>query len=101
MPAKRPAYFTLRGRRWRVRWVRGLVDDDGKSVWGLCDYAARTISIERDQPPDAMPDTVIHEILHVSFPSAREKRIRRAASDLLRALTRLGLVQIPKEPTTL
>ena len=91
---KRIRTLTLRGRKWRVRWLERVFDHLGeREVWGLCDHAASTISISLNQPPSEIDDTLVHEICHGIFPRVKEKRIRSGASELLAALRHAGLCQ--------
>jgi len=84
--------LTLRGRKWRVRWLDRVFDQFGeREVYGLCDHAASTISISLNQPLSEVADTFLHEILHALFAKAKERRIRSGATELLAALQHAGL----------
>ncbi len=88
--------LTLRRRRWRVRWVRGLAGDDGKPLLGLCEHAKSVISLEADQTPRVLLDTILHEVLHASFPLATERNVRIATPEILAALARVGFRLVPR-----
>lgn len=89
---KRIRTLTLRGRRWRVRWLERVFDHLGqREVWGLCDHAASTISLSLNQPPSEVEDTLLHELCHACFPKVKEKHIRNGATELLAALRHAGI----------
>jgi hypothetical protein len=59
-----PSSFTLRGKRWRVRFTkRGPLD---RTQRGLCDTETRTIWVLRSQPRADQERTFVHELLHAS-----------------------------------
>ena len=89
---RRVRSLMLRGRKWRVRWPARLTNDAGKPLFGQCHFRRRTLYIAAGQPERELADTLLHELIHCSFPRARERQVAEAAGDLLRALKRLGLL---------
>ena len=89
---KRIRSATLRGRKWRVRWLDRVFDAvTGRELYGQCDHAASTINFSLNQPLSEVEDTFIHEFLHAIFPKSKERRIRSGAAELLAALRQAGL----------
>jgi hypothetical protein len=89
---RRVRTLTLRGRKWRVRWLDKVFDPaTEREIWGLCDHAASTISFSLTQPPSEVADTLLHEFLHALMPKVKERHIRNGATELLAALYRIGL----------
>lgn len=92
-PLRRVRWLVLRGRFWRLRWLARVRDPDtGADILGLCDHAASAISIAHMQSNHELADTFIHEALHALFPKAKERQIRRGATELLAALRCVGLI---------
>jgi hypothetical protein len=74
--------LTIRGKRWtikdtpyRAKHMRG--------VTGLCWFFKHLIEIREGQRPKARLDTLIHELLHASFPKWSEKKVGRLARILM------------------
>jgi|LauGreDrversion4_2_1035121.scaffolds.fasta_scaffold25473_7 hypothetical protein len=80
--------LTVRGSRWKVRWVNNLGDN-----YGICDYAKKEIRIAKGQPTATELDTVVHELLHAALPDLDEPAIAETAEALATALVKLGFVQ--------
>jgi len=70
------------GRPPRKGAARGAKDIDG-----LCDYEARTIYIARRADFRA---TLIHEVLHATYPDLDESAIAAGEESIVAALDRLG-----------
>jgi hypothetical protein len=81
--------LTVRGSRWKVRWVNNLADN-----YGVCDYAKKEIRIAKGQPTAVELDTVVHELLHAALPDLDEPAIAETANALAVALVKLGYVEI-------
>jgi hypothetical protein len=58
--------FNIRRKMWTVVAARGLVDKEGHFVDGLCDFATRTISLNRSQKRNKAWNTYLHELTHAS-----------------------------------
>lgn len=91
---------TIGGKRWKVKWVDDLRDPDDPSVelWGLCDYDTHTLTINNKQDLEEKADTIIHEMIHAIFPFLNEDAVADAATDIIKAFVRLGLLR--KESNT-
>jgi hypothetical protein len=90
--ARRIRTLTLRGRKWKVRWLDRVYDAaTGRELYGQCDHAASTISFSLNQPLSEVEDTLIHEVCHAIFPRVKEKHVRSGATELLAALRHAGL----------
>lgn len=76
---------TIRGQRWRLRFVPNLGDKDGE-----CEYGTRVIRIALGQSEVNELDTVIHEILHAAYPDLKEEAIARTSEGISGVLWRLG-----------
>ncbi len=61
---KIPKTFLLKGKKWKVKLVAGLCDDDGEKVQGLTSYDDRLIEIEPDQTKEQLKLTFWHEYAH-------------------------------------
>ena len=80
--------LTVRGSRWKVRWVNTLADN-----YGVCDYGKREIRIAKGQPTEVELDTIVHELLHAALPDLDEPAIAETAEALATALVKLGFVK--------
>jgi hypothetical protein len=80
--------LTIRGSRWKVRWVNNLGDN-----FGVCDYAKRELRIAKGQEVTTELDTVVHELLHAALPDLDEPAIAETAEALATALVKLGFVK--------
>lgn len=65
--------FTLFGSTWKIQYVKGLQDEEGKWLWGLTESPSLTIKINTIAP-DGTPIpkqelkiTLLHEIVHSIF----------------------------------
>lgn len=76
---------TVRGQRWRLRFVPNLGDK-----FGECDYGQRVIRIAQGQSEEEELDTLIHELLHAAYPDLEESAIHQTAEAVAGVLWRLG-----------
>ena len=84
-----PKRFNLRGKRWDFQIVDRLPD----ASHGEIDPPARPkkqIRVARNQTPIDLLDTVIHECLHAAIPDLADDAGSETATDLAKALHRLG-----------
>lgn len=51
------------GREIKIKVGKNLFYE-GKPVLGLCDYDNRTIYLEKNQNPESLRDTLVHEAAH-------------------------------------
>jgi hypothetical protein len=80
----------LVGKRWRVRFVSRMADE------GRCDppdQPHKTISIARRLRGERQLDVLLHELLHACNWQLAEEHITQIATDIARALWRLGYRQ--------
>lgn len=63
-----------------------------KLVHGCCVYDSRLIVYGESLNEDdlEMLDTLIHEMIHAEMPHESEKTVRRTASEIAKALFRIG-----------
>jgi len=75
----------------RFRVLNKFIYEDDQSV-GQCwpSHKDNIIEIDPRQPKKEYMDTIIHEALHILFPSKREKTILRAGTSIANLLWRLG-----------
>jgi hypothetical protein len=83
-PRQNPQAFTIAGKRWQWRY-RPM-----RSYHGLCDYTARTITIDTDQAGKTRLDSELHEALHAIQAFATEEHAAEAAATLTEIIWRLG-----------
>ncbi len=76
--------FRIAGRRWLWRY-RPM-----RNYHGLCDYTARTITIDTAQDGATRLDSEIHEALHAIQAFATEEHTAEAAATLTAILWGLG-----------
>ena len=62
----KPPFDSLRilGKEWSLISKPELIDDDGQSVYGLCDIAEQRILYIDDVTPSQIRDTCLHESIH-------------------------------------
>ena len=60
-----PTTVVLFGQRWEVKYVSPV--DRDESLMGAADICERIIYLDRTMAPEAMLDTLIHEIAHAYF----------------------------------
>jgi hypothetical protein len=77
--------ITIRGQKWKLRFVPNLGDDAGQ-----CDYASRVIRVAFGQSQEDELDTIVHEILHAAYPDLDEYAVHDTAKAVSRVLWRLG-----------
>lgn len=85
-------HFTLHGLRWLVRFTRLRGQAAG---WAYLPDAKRPkmprkILIDERLKGRPLLETILHECLHVSFPSASEDHVTESARDIARVLWTLG-----------
>ena len=52
-------------KKWEIKFIDGLVDEDGTMIYGKWDSTRRLIEIDKSVNKDEMRLTVIHELAHV------------------------------------
>lgn len=60
-----PTQVVLFGQRWDVKYVSPV--DRDESLMGAADICDRIIYLDRTMAPEAMLDTLIHEMAHAYF----------------------------------
>ena len=75
----------LRGKYWTLH--RG---NPGPGNDGLCDPANKTITVRSTLRGEVELDTLIHEMLHACHWDLDESAIEETATDIARALHRIG-----------
>lgn len=87
MARAKPQSFRINigGSRWRVVW-----GNPGRGNIGTCDFAGQVLTLSPGLRGKALIETVVHEVLHASFPNMPETMIRAAASAQARLLWRMG-----------
>jgi len=85
-------HFTLHGVRWLLRFTRLRGEAAG---WAYLPdpknpRMPRKILIDERLKNRARLETLIHECIHVSFPTASEEHVTEAARDISRVLWTLG-----------
>jgi predicted SprT family Zn-dependent metalloprotease len=88
----RDHHFTLHGLRWLVRFTRLRGQAAG---WAYLPDAKRPsmprkILIDERLKNRTLLETIVHECIHVSFPSASEDHVTESARDIARVLWTLG-----------
>lgn len=90
-----------RGKRYSIKFVEAMTDADGTELRGLCDPpdkpTHRTIRLIRGQTPEGLLDSVIHEMLHACLWDLDESAVLEIASDIAKALTKIGYSIDPKK----
>ncbi len=77
---------TMLGKRWRIRFV-------SMKDYGECDPPSKTgkeIRIRKGLKGEILLDTILHELAHAADQSKDEEWVNEMASDMARALWRLG-----------
>lgn len=88
----RDHHFTLHGLRWLLRFTRLRGQAAG---WAYLPDAKRPqmprkILVDDRLRNRPLLETILHECLHVSFPSASEEHVTESARDIARVLWTLG-----------
>lgn len=94
----------LLGKHWKIKFeALGRYRADGKKVDGLCsdpNEKDKTIWIDSRLKGEEELDTLIHEMLHAcDLWRTCEEHVTQQASDMARALWRLGYRRKSKEQT--
>jgi hypothetical protein len=63
-----PKQIRIFNRLWSVKFIDDSVPDS-RNAWGWCEPATQTIFIFRNQKPDCLADTFLHEIIHAIYDS--------------------------------
>lgn len=88
----RDRHFLIHGARWLLRFTRLRGSAAGWAY--LPDHKnpkmPRKILIDERLKNRVLLETILHECIHVSFPTASEEHVTEAARDLSRVLWRLG-----------
>lgn len=79
----------IRGRRWNLEVVDRLPDASHGDI-DPYDRPGKQIRVARMQTPLDALDTVLHELLHAAYPDLCEEAITEGATDIARAMYRLG-----------
>ena len=82
--AKGDKTVSIRGKRWRIRFVPNLGDK-----WGECDYESRVLRIAFGQSEKDELDTLIHELLHAAT-ELEEDAVGQTAEAIAGVLWRFG-----------
>lgn len=80
--------FVIRGLRWGFKRQPLSIDD-----WGYCtdrNSKGRHIAVDERAKGRMELDVIIHEMLHACYPDLNEQAINEAATDIAKALWRLG-----------
>lgn len=91
MARQRRTYgFQIDGKPWK--WIYKSIpkDRDGATVFGKCDWEARTVSISVKLDGLDRLDTEIHEALHATQGFASEEHTSQVATTLAEILWKLG-----------
>jgi hypothetical protein len=85
-------HFLINGMRWLVRFtrLRGRAAGWAYLPDAKNPFSERKILVDSRLKNRAKLETVVHEILHVCFPTVSEEHITLSARDLARALWALG-----------
>ena len=78
-----------RRRRWRVSTAR-LPRNQFEKQLGYCCRKTRTIVIHSGLGQNDFLSTLVHEVLHASFPDLDEAPILRAEHNVAAVMTRVG-----------
>ena len=95
MAMARQHLFTIHGAKWLLKFVRLRGQANGYAYLPEADGRQKTthkILIDTRMPHGsrAQLETIIHELLHVSFPIASEHHVTEAGRDITRILWHLG-----------
>lgn len=90
-------HFTINGVRWLVRFTRLRGDADG---WAYPPDARnpkspKKILIDERLSGRRRLETILHEFIHVAFPTTSEEHVTESARDWSRALHALGYRESP------
>ena len=94
---KTPFKFRHNGMTWTVKLVKKFPDN--ADLLGQCDTHTKIIRINEDQSAESKLATLLHELLHMSFPagivkdSTEEKIVAGLELPLLDALTSTGMLK--------
>lgn len=80
----------LRGRFWRLLFTSEGLDADSDGDCDKPNAYRKTIRIHPDLKPEREFDVLIHEMLHACSWDLSEEAVEETASDIARALWRLG-----------
>jgi hypothetical protein len=85
-------HFLINGMRWLVRFTRLRGRAAGWAYLPDANnpFSERKILVDSRLKNRAKLETVVHEILHVCYPTVSEEHITLSARDLARALWALG-----------
>jgi hypothetical protein len=92
-----PFKFRHNGMLWTVKQVKKFPDN--ADLLGQCDTMTHTIRIHEEQSPQSKLATLLHELLHMSFPnnivkdSTEEKIVSGLELPLLDALASTGMLK--------
>lgn len=59
-----PKSINIYGKKYKVKIKKGLKDDEGNSLSGLCQYDEAIISLDKDLTGDELMQTFLHECGH-------------------------------------
>jgi hypothetical protein len=90
--AAKDHHFKLHGLRWLFRFTRLRGSAAGWAYLPdpLKPQQERKILIDDRLKNRALLETIVHECVHVSFPSASESHVTECARDIARVLWTLG-----------
>lgn len=58
-------HITVGGQRYKIKYVQGLMNNEGESLDGLVLFEKRIIYIDKALPPSQRRSTLLHELLHI------------------------------------
>jgi hypothetical protein len=90
MARKRIRVVYLNGQRWRITRAKM------RSLWGDCDFDARTIRIHETLTGRELMDTLIHEMVHGRWPDLQESAVAEFASVVAEVLDAEGF-RLPED----
>jgi len=77
---------TIKGRRWKIRFIPKLVNKDKQFIYGLCNYTDKQISIRTEQKEYSLINTLIHEVIHAQCEWIDDDYVHDLADVLTRIL---------------
>lgn len=79
--------FKMRGKYATLEHTENL----DKKLLGECDVTKRRIRVRESLSGTLWLDTTIHELLHLAFWDLDEEVVNQVATDMAKALTKLGV----------
>jgi hypothetical protein len=82
--ARRQRTIEIAGAKWHI--VRARL----RNLYGLCDYATRTIKVDARLTGTDYLDTLLHELIHARWPDISEESVQEFAGMLTTVLEQEG-----------